>query len=110
MPNTSVYGASKAALNSLARTVATELAPRGIRVNSVCPGPVNTPLFGKVGLPQEAISAFAGAMQQRIPLKKFGQPEDIAKLVSFLASDDASFITGSEYVIDGGVNLNPILN
>jgi len=110
MPNTAVYGASKAALNSLARTVATELSPLGIRVNVVAPGPVNTPIFGKANLPQEAIGQFAQAMQQRIPLKRFGNPEDIAKLVVFLASEDASFITGSEYVIDGGVNLNPILS
>lgn len=109
MPNTAVYGASKAALNSLTRTAAYELAPKGIRVNAVCPGPVNTPLFGKVGLSQEVIEQFAGAMQQRIPLKRFGASEDIAKLVSFLSSDDASFITGSEYVIDGGINLNPVL-
>ena len=109
MPNTAVYAASKAALNSLTRTAAYELAPKGIRVNAVCPGPVNTPLFGKVGLPQEAIEQFAGAMQQRVPLKRFGASEDIAKLVTFLSSDDATFITGSEYVIDGGVNLNPIL-
>jgi NAD(P)-dependent dehydrogenase (short-subunit alcohol dehydrogenase family) len=109
MPNTAVYAASKAALNSLTRTAAYELAPRGIRVNAVCPGPVNTPIFGKVGLPQEAIEQFAGAMQQRIPMKRFGSSEDIAKLVSFLSSEDATFITGSEYVIDGGVNLNPVL-
>lgn len=109
MPNTSVYASSKAALNSLMRTAAYELAPRGIRVNAVCPGPINTPLFGKVGLPEEAVQQFADAMQQRVPLKRFGASEDVAKLVSFLSSDDASFITGSEYVIDGGVNLNPIL-
>ncbi len=109
MPNTAVYGASKAALNSLTRTAAYELAPRGIRVNAVCPGPVNTPLFGKVGLSEEAVQQFAGTMQQRIPLKRFGAPQDIAKLVSFISSDDAAFITGSEYVIDGGVNLHHVM-
>jgi NAD(P)-dependent dehydrogenase (short-subunit alcohol dehydrogenase family) len=109
MPSTAVYAASKAALNSLMRTAAYELAPKGIRVNAVCPGPINTPLFGKVGLSEEAVQQFAGAMQQRIPLKRFGAFEDVAKLVSFLSSDDASFITGSEYVIDGGVILNPLL-
>jgi NAD(P)-dependent dehydrogenase (short-subunit alcohol dehydrogenase family) len=109
MPNTAVYAASKAALNSLMRTAAYELSAQGIRVNAVCPGPVNTPIFGKVGLSEEAIQQFAGAMKQRVPLKRFGTPEDIAKLVAFISSDDASFITGSEYVIDGGLNLNSVV-
>jgi NAD(P)-dependent dehydrogenase (short-subunit alcohol dehydrogenase family) len=109
MPNTAVYAASKAALNSLTRTAAYELAPRNIRVNSVNPGPTNTAIFGKLGMPDDAIQAFASAMQDRIPLKRFGEPEDVASLVAFLASDDASFITGAEYKIDGGTNLNPLL-
>ena len=109
MPNTAVYAASKAALNSLTRTAAYELAPRKIRVNSVNPGPTNTAIFGKLGMPDDAIQAFASAMQDRIPLKRFGEPEDVASLVAFLASDDASFITGAEYNIDGGTNLNPLL-
>ena len=109
MPNTAVYAASKAALNSLTRTAAYELAPRNIRVNSVNPGPVNTAIFGKLGMPDEAIQEFATAMQNRIPLKRFGEPEDIANLVAFLASDESSFITGAEYNIDGGTNVNPLL-
>ena len=109
MPNTAVYAASKAALNSLTRTAAYELAPRHIRVNAVNPGPVNTAIFGKLGLPDDAIKEFATAMQNRIPLKRFGEPEDIANLVAFLASDESSFITGAEYNIDGGANLNPLL-
>jgi len=109
MPNTSIYAASKAALNAYTRTASTELAPRKIRVNSVNPGPVSTPIFGKTGIPEEQLNDFAAALQNRIPLKRFGQPEDIANLVAFLASDDASFITGSEYNIDGGINVNPLL-
>ncbi len=109
MPNTAIYGASKAAMNSYTRTAATELAPRKIRVNAVNPGPVNTPIFGKVGMPEEQLNGFAAAMQNRIPLKRFGEPQDIAKLVAFLASDDASFITGAEYNIDGGIVVNPLL-
>ena len=109
MPNTAVYAASKAAMNSYTRTAATELAPRKIRVNSVNPGPVYTPIFGKTGMPEEMLNGFAEAMQNRVPLKRFGQPEDIANLVSFLASDEASFITGAEYNIDGGINVNPLL-
>ncbi len=110
MPNTAIYAASKAALNSYTRTAATELAPRKIRINAVNPGPVATPIFNKTGMPEEQLNDFAQAVQARIPLKRFGQPEEIAKLVSFLASDDASFITGSEYNIDGGININPLLS
>jgi NAD(P)-dependent dehydrogenase (short-subunit alcohol dehydrogenase family) len=110
MPNTAIYAASKAALNAYTRTASTELAPRKIRVNSVNPGPTYTPIFGKTGMAEDQLNEFAGAIQNRIPLKRFGQPEDIAKLVTFLASDDASFITGGEYNIDGGININPILS
>lgn len=109
MPNTAVYAASKAALISLTKTAATELAPRKIRVNAVNPGPIYTPIFGKTGMPEDQLSGFSEAMQNRVPLKRFGTPEDIAKLVSFLASDESSFITGSEYNIDGGINVNPVL-
>lgn len=109
MANTAAYSASKAALNSLTRTAATELAPRKIRVNAVNPGPVETPIFSKVGLPEDALNEFTKAVQNRVPLHRFGAPEDIANLVAFLASDAASFITGAEYTIDGGTNVNPIL-
>lgn len=110
MANTAVYAASKAAIHAVVKVAALELSPRKIRVNAVSPGPINTPLFGKVGLDEQSIEHFAHAMQNRIPLKRFGQPEEIAKLVGFLASDDSSFITGAEYVIDGGINVNPILS
>ena len=60
-------------------------------------------------MPEEMLNGFAAAMQNRVPLKRFGQPEDIAELVAFLASDKASFITGAEYNIDGGINVNPLL-
>ncbi len=109
MPNTAIYAASKAAMNSFTRTSATELAPRKIRVNAVNPGPVNTPIFGKTGMGEEQLHGFAAAIQERVPLKEFGTPEAIAKLVGFLASDDAWFITGAEYNIDGGINVNPLL-
>jgi len=109
MPNTAVYAASKSALNSMTRTAAYELASRRIRVNAVNPGPINTPIFGKLGLPEEAIKEFAITMQNRIPLKRFGEVEDVSNLVAFLASDEASFITGAEYTVDGGTNINPLL-
>ena len=110
MPNTAGYVASKTALSSYTRTAATELSPWKIRVNSVNTGPVSTPIYGKTGMEEEQLNGFKEALQNRIPLKRFGQPEDIAKLVSFLASDDASFISGSEYNIDGGININPLLS
>jgi NAD(P)-dependent dehydrogenase (short-subunit alcohol dehydrogenase family) len=110
MPNTAVYAASKAAMNAYTRTAATELAPRRIRVNAVNPGPVQTAIFGKTGMPAEALQGFAAAMQERIPLKQFGTADAIAGLVTFLASDEAWFITGAEYNIDGGMNVNPILH
>ncbi|HEX9512319.1 MAG TPA: SDR family oxidoreductase [Puia sp.] len=109
MANTSVYGGSKAALNSLTKVAAYELAPKKIRVNSVSPGPIDTPIFGKLGMPEEAVQQFGAAITQRLPLKRIGTSEEVAKLVVFLSSDDAAFITGSDYVIDGGVIMNPIL-
>jgi NAD(P)-dependent dehydrogenase (short-subunit alcohol dehydrogenase family) len=109
MPNTAIYAASKAAMNAYTRTAAYELAPRKIRVNAVNPGPVQTDIFGKTGMPQADLEQFAAAMQNRVPLRQFGTPEAIAKLVGFLASDEASFITGAEYNIDGGLALNPVL-
>lgn len=107
---TSVYNATRAAVNSLARSLSFELAAKGIRVNTVSPGPIETPIFNKVGLPPEALQQMAGAMQQRIPLKRFGTASDVAKLITFLSSDDASFITGSEYLIDGGIGRVPIMS
>ena len=109
MANTAIYAASKAAMNAYTRTAATELAPRKIRVNAVNPGPVQPAIFGKTGMPEEALQGFAKAMQERVPLKTFGSPEAIASLVTFLASEEAWFITGAEYNIDGGMNVNPLL-
>lgn len=110
MPNTAIYAASKAALVSFTKTAATELAPRKIRVNAVNPGPVSTPIFGKTGMPEDQLQGFAAAMQERIPLKRFGEPSEIASLVCFLASDQSMFMTGSEINIDGGMNINPLLS
>lgn len=105
MANTMAYAASKAGLNSVMRTAAAELAPKGIRVNAVCPGPIKTPIFGKTGLPQEALDGFAASLSEGIALKRFGEDHEVAKLVSFLSSENASFITGAEYTIDGGLML-----
>jgi NAD(P)-dependent dehydrogenase (short-subunit alcohol dehydrogenase family) len=101
--NTSAYSATKAALRSFARTAAAELVGRGIRVNTVAPGPIVTPIFGRTGLPQEAIDELAKGVLTRVPMKRFGQPEEVASAVAFLASQDASYITGVEINVDGGM-------
>ena len=98
----SAYSATKAALRSLARTAAAELVGRGIRVNAVAPGPIVTPIFGKTGLPKEALDEFANDVLTKVPMKRFGQPEEVAGAVAFLASQDASYITGVELNVDGG--------
>lgn len=107
MPGAVVYSASKAGLNSLGRTLSRELASRKIRVNIVNPGPVATPILEKAGIPKETISE--EQLAKALPIGRIGQPEEIAKLVSFLASDDASFITGAEYNIDGGISVHPLI-
>ena len=107
--NCSVYSASKAALNSLVKVASTELSPLGIRINAVCPGPIATNLLSTVGLDAATVESFGSATLNKIPLKRFGKAEEVAKLVTFLSSDEAGFITGSEYVIDGGTNVNPII-
>jgi len=99
----SAYSATKAALRSLARTAAAELVERGIRVNTVAPGPIVTPIFEKTDLPKEAVDEFAQQVLARVPMKRFGQPEEVASVVAFLASQDASYITGEEINVDGGV-------
>jgi NAD(P)-dependent dehydrogenase (short-subunit alcohol dehydrogenase family) len=109
MPNSSVYAASKAALLSINRVLAVELAARKIRVNAVSPGPVETPIYGKLGLAKEEVEGFGAALGEKILLKRFGQASEIAKTVGFLASENASFITGTEIIVDGGLTVNPVV-
>ncbi|UUZ71923.1 SDR family oxidoreductase [Polaromonas sp. P1(28)-8] len=104
MPNSSVYAASKAALISLAKTLSGELINRGIRVNVVSPGPVQTPLYGKLGVPAEQLDALAAGIQAQIPLKRFGTPDEVASAVVYLSSPAAAFIVGTELVVDGGMS------
>jgi NAD(P)-dependent dehydrogenase (short-subunit alcohol dehydrogenase family) len=98
---TSAVSASKAALRSFVRTLASELIDRNIRVNAVSPGVIETPLFGKLGLPAK-VQELGKALLQQIPAKRFGKAEEVATAVAFLASDDASYITGVELAVDGG--------
>jgi NAD(P)-dependent dehydrogenase (short-subunit alcohol dehydrogenase family) len=103
-PKSSVYQASKAAVNSIAKTAAAELAPRRIRVNTVSPGPTRTNVLNKS---YDTITALGiwNSLADRIPLKKIGTPEDVAQMVLYLSGETASFITGSDFVIDGGMLL-----
>ncbi len=103
MPNTSIYAATKAALISFARTLSGELISRGIRVNAVSPGPISTPLFGKLGLSEPDLKSVAASIQSQVPLGRFGTPSEIAHAIVFLASDESAFTVGSEFLIDGGV-------
>jgi NAD(P)-dependent dehydrogenase (short-subunit alcohol dehydrogenase family) len=104
MPNSSVYAASKAALITLARTLSSELVGRRIRVNVVSPGPIATPILGRMGLPPEIVEETANSLQAQVPMKRLGRPEEIAKTVLFLASEDSSFLLGTEIVADGGMS------
>ncbi|MEU7833764.1 MULTISPECIES: SDR family oxidoreductase [unclassified Nonomuraea] len=101
--NWSVYAATKGALLSMARALAIELAPRGIRVNTVSPGPIDTPALNKQGLPATALADFRADMASRVPLGRIGSDDDIARTVAFLASSGAGYITGAEIVVDGGM-------
>jgi len=102
-PGTSVYSASKAAVRSLARTMAAELQPRKIRVNAISPGPIETPIYGRLGMPPEAVKEMADGILQQTPMRRFGSADEVAKLALFLASDQSSYMTGNEISVDGGL-------
>jgi NAD(P)-dependent dehydrogenase (short-subunit alcohol dehydrogenase family) len=103
MANGSVYSASKAAVRSLVRTMAAELSPRNIRVNTLSPGPIDTPIFGRLGLPAEAMEEMAAGINTQVPLGRFGRPEEVANVALFLASDESSYVQGAEFSVDGGM-------
>lgn len=101
----SVYGSSKAGLHHLGHSLASELLPRGIRVNTLVPGPIDTPLPGRsIGVPAEAIGQIKEMLSNESPMKRMGRPEEAAAAVLFLASHVASFITGTEIIVDGGIH------
>ena len=104
MPNTSVYAASKAAVISLAKTLSAELLPRGVRVNVVSPGPVTTPIYGKLGLDAAAQQATAAQIQSQIPLGRFGTVAEIAATVMHLSAPESAYIVGTEIIADGGMS------
>ncbi len=101
--NFSVYSATKAAVRSLARTLAAELKDRKIRVNAISPGPIETDIFKAVVNTPEAMEQVKAQFTSMVPLARFGQPKEIATAVAFLASDASSYMTGSELFVDGGI-------
>jgi NAD(P)-dependent dehydrogenase (short-subunit alcohol dehydrogenase family) len=103
--NSSIYSSSKAALNAVMRVAAVELAPRKIRVNSVSPGPTATEILNKVGFDADQLKQVTEGLIERIPLKKIGKAEDVGKMVAYFCGEAASFITGGEIVMDGGMSL-----
>lgn len=104
-PNFSVYGASKAALRSLVGSLGLELVGRGIRVNAISPGPIATPIFDRFGIPSDAVDVIKGEIERKSPIKRFGTPDEIAKVALFLASEDSAYVVGEEIVVDGGMSL-----
>ena len=101
--NLSIYSATKAAIRSLARTLSSELRDRGVRVNVISPGLVETPIYGKLGLTPDAVQAWAAELLGKVPAGRFGQAHEIAKVALFLASDDSSYILGENLLVDGGM-------
>ena len=103
MAGMSAYAASKAAVRSLVRTLAAELGPKGIRVNTVSPGPIETPIYAKMGMPEEQLSEMAGAIQKQVPLGRFGKASEVAEALLFVTADSGSFMHGADLAIDGGM-------
>lgn len=100
---TSVYSATKAAVRSLARSLSAELVEHKIRFNAIAPGPIDTPIFDKLGIPKETIPEVKEGFASQVPMKRMGSPDDIAQAALFLASDDSSFVMGIDLTVDGGM-------
>ena len=101
-PDTSVYSATKAAVRSFGRTLAAELAPKGIRVNTVSPGPIVTPIFDKMGMSQQQVDETKERFGSFVALKRLGEAAEVAQAALFLASSGASYVSGAELFVDGG--------
>lgn len=104
MQNTTVYAATKASLLSFVRTFSGELIGRGIRVNAVSAGPIETPLYGKLGLAEADLKHVAASIQSQVPVKRFGTAREVADAVVYLASDESAFTVASELMVDGGMS------
>ena len=103
-PGLSILSATKAAVRSLARTLGAELAPRGIRINAVSPGPISTPFASKMGLSAQDLKTMAATVEAQVPLQRFGEADEVARAALFLAGPDSAFVTGTELVVDGGLS------
>jgi NAD(P)-dependent dehydrogenase (short-subunit alcohol dehydrogenase family) len=103
LPGSSVYGASKAGVVNLAKTVSVDLLQRGVRVNVVSPGPVTTPILDRMGLSAEETRQLRERITEQVPLKRFGNPDEIAAAVLYLSSSESAFVVGTELVVDGGM-------
>jgi len=99
----SVYSATKAAVRSFARTWTVDLRDRNIRVNAISPGPIDTPIFSSITQNEEQSELFKKNIVNAVPMKRMGSPDEVAKVVSFLASDESSYVTGIELFVDGGL-------
>jgi NAD(P)-dependent dehydrogenase (short-subunit alcohol dehydrogenase family) len=104
-PGASVYSASKAALNSVMKTAALELAPRKIRVNAVSPGPTATELSKKIGFDEDTLKKMKEYTYSKIPLSRTGTAAEVARMVAYFCGEEAGFITGAEIIMDGGLVL-----
>lgn len=102
MPGMAAYAATKAAVRSLVRSFAAELAPRGVRVNVLSPGAIETPIYGTLGMSEDQVNGMVQQFVAQIPLSRFGNADEMAKAAVFLGSDDSSYVTGSDLVADGG--------
>ncbi|MEO0786712.1 MAG: SDR family oxidoreductase, partial [Pseudomonadota bacterium] len=104
MAGGSIYNSTKGAMRTVVRVLAREWSGRQINVNAVSPGPIGTDFFNRTGLDEESIEQFSEQILSSVPLGRFGKPEEVAAVATFLLSDDASYVTGSEYVVDGGMS------
>lgn len=105
LPGTTVYGASKAAVLNLAKTMSADLVSKRIRVNSISPGPVESALLKRVGLTGEQLNEINEWIMSQVPVRRFAQPDEIAEAVLYLCSPQSSFVVGTDLLIDGGMAL-----